>query len=539
MSTLQKEKNLESRPWAEEVADQVLKRKQKSFVCEGMWTPSGFFHIGNARPEIFTPYAVKKAIEERKKPVQQNFIIDDFDAVRKIPEDLNIPEKQHEKYLGFPCATAPSPIPGYTSWAEAFTSNIRKFIPQFGVKLNITSAFETYKKGKFNDLIVFSLNHSKEIVQVWSQVSGSEKATKGFVPIQILCEKCKRIYYTNVTKWDGKKVSYECDCGQKGTVSPLNGNAKLHWRVHWAAHWILNKVDFESAGKDHFSKGGSVDVGQALMKEVFKKKPPIQVPTEFIQIGGAKMSGSVGNVINLEQWLEVASPELFRFLNFSYKPNSVIEFSLTDNSFILLNDRFDRCERIYYDLEEAETKSMTQKLKRVYELSLIEKPGKRILQVHYPFLANIAQLFDPKKQLEQALEIFIQTKHLPKGLSTKEKGILQQKLERAQNWVNNWAPESYKISFLETMPSEVSFSPEQRKTLDEISRAILKEKTPEAIQKAIFDISRNNTIEPKQSFKAIYQIVLGKKFGPKVGNLAFAFGKEKIAKRLQEASNTH
>lgn len=526
----------ETRPWAEEVAAEVLKRKKKTFVCEGMWTPSGFFHIGNARPEIFTPYAVKKAIEERKKQVVQNFIIDDFDAIRKIPDGLGILEKDHAKYLGFPCATAPSPITGYKSWAEAFVSQVREFAPAFGVKLNIISAYETYQSGKFNELIIFTMGHSKEIVKVWKTVSGTQKNEEEFVPIQIVCEKCKRIYYTKITEWDGKQAAYSCDCGHNGKESPLNGNAKLNWRVHWVAHWILHEVDFESGGKDHFSKGGSVDVGRALMHEVFKKEPPVQIPTEFIQLAGEKMSGSKGNVINLEQWLAVASPELFRFMNFSYRPNTVIEFSLSDNSFILLNDRFDRCERIFYGHEKPTANESEEKLKRVYQMALLEKPNPRPVQVPFPFLASISQLFDPKTQLEEAISIFVQTEHLPKDLNKNEKKMVQQKMERARNWIERFAPENYKIAFLEKTPPGIQMNANQKNALREIAQTIRKQNKPDEIQKTVYDVSRKHQNEPKEIFQLIYQITLGKTSGPKVGHLVFAFGKEKVAKRLEETA---
>lgn len=530
-----KNDSAETRPWAEDVADEVISRNKKEFVCEGMWTPSGYFHIGNARPEIFTPYAVKKAIQDRGFKVRQNLIIDDFDAVRKIPEDLGIAKKDFEKYLGYPCATAPSPIPGYKTWGDAFISEVRRSIGEFGVELNIISAHETYQQGKFNDLIVFTLENAKEIVKVWKDVSGTDKNEEEFVPIQLVCEKCKRIYYTKITKWDGKKVSYECKCGHRGSVSPLNGNAKLHWRVHWVAHWILHEVDFESGGKDHFSKGGSVDVGRALMEKVFKKTPPVQVPTEFIQMAGQKMSGSKGNVISLAKWLSVASPELFRFMNFSYRPNTAIEFSLSDHSFILLNDRYDTAERIYYGVETDVDDAKIQKQKRLYEMAQIQKPNQRCLQVQYPFLASIAQLFDQNTQLENALTVFHQTGHLPGDLNKTEKEIIRKKLFLARNWALAFAPEQYKISFLPN-PLALSATPNQKKTLQEIAATLPTTKTVDEIQQMIYETSRKNSEQPKDVFKLIYQSTIGKDAGPKVGQLAIAFGKEKFAKRLSEIS---
>lgn len=531
-------KEAEVTSWADRVAEQVMARKKKEFVFEGMWTPSGFFHIGNARPEIFTPYSVKKAMEDKGFKCRQNFIIDDFDAVRKIPLGLNIKEEDKGKYIGFPCATAPSPLPGFKTWADCFVSQVKKFIPYFGVELNFISAFETYKKGKMNDLIKQSLEHSREIVQIWNEVAGTEKPLD-FVPLQVLCEKCKKIYFTKVTGWNKEKelVSYECQCGHKGEVSPYNGQAKLHWRVHWASHWILNKVDFESAGKDHFSKGGSVDVGQAMLRRVFKVEPPIQIPTEFIQIGGAKMAGSVGNVINLEEWLKVALPEMFRFLNFSYKPNSVIEFSFTTNSFILLNERFERAERIFYGLEKAENEKIQQKIKRAYALSLIKPKAKRLVQVPFAYCVQLVQLMPPEKEFNKILEKLKETKHVPEDISAAEKTALKEKLFRAQHWVKTYAPKEFKLRFLEELTPEIKakLTPEIKKVFQKIVEALPEKKTPEEVQQLVFDSAKAVGLPARKAFQGVYLVLFGEPYGPKVSSLVALFGQEKIRERLKQA----
>jgi lysyl-tRNA synthetase class 1 len=467
---------------------------------------------------------------------RQNFVLDDFDAVRKIPQGLDI-KRNHDEFIGFPCATAPSPVEGHKTWADFFVSNVKKYIKEFGVELNIISAYKTYREGKFNDLIKFALEHAKELTEVWNRVAGADKPLD-FVPLQILCEKCKKIYYTTVTGWDKEKelVAYTCKCGHEGKVSPYDGNAKLHWRVHWVSHWVLNKVDFESGGKDHFSKGSSVDVGQAMMKEVFKGDPPVQIPTEFIQVGGKKMAGSVGNVVNLGTWLEVASPEMFRFLNFAYKPNSVIDFSLEDNSFVLLNDRFERAERIFYGLEKAENEKMATKLKREYELSLIKAPGKRLVQVPFSFCIMLSQLFDPEKELAGALKVLDETGHLPKNITAEEKTAIQVKLKRVRNWVENWAEERHKIQFLEKLTPEIKgqLPAEAKKIFRVLVKDIPSKKSADQLQNLVFYTAQELTVPPKKAFQSLYLVLTGKNFGPKIGSLILAFGKDKVVRRLKE-----
>ncbi len=524
--------------WAEKVADEVLKKKRKEYVCEGMWTPSGYFHIGNARSEIFTPYSVFRILKEKGVKARQNLIIDDFDPLDKIPAGIPVKKEDENKFIGVPCKFAPSPFKGFKNWADYFLSQVTDVINQFGFELNIISSYDSYKKGKFNDLIEFSLNHSKEITAVWNKVAGADKPAD-FLPVVITCEKCGKSLFTKAVAWDGKKVKYECKCGFKGEVSPLNGNAKLHWRVHWAASWIVNNVAFESAGKDHFSKGGSVDVGQAFMTEVFKKEAPYQVPTEFVQLKGAKMSGSVGNVFGLKEWLQVASPELFRFLFFSYRPNSAIDFSLADNSFILLNDRFERAERIYYSEDKAENERTEKKLKESYKLSIIGVPSKtRPVRIPYSFAVQIVQFLNPEKQFAEIVELLKQTKHLvSEKLSKEEKKSLLEQLARAKAWLEKYAPQEFKLFFLETLADEIkgAIDVSARKLLPVIARKLEGINSADELQQAIFEEAKANDVKPKQLFKAIYLVLTGKESGPKAGLLILALGKEKCLQRFKES----
>ncbi len=524
--------------WAEKVAEEITKQRKKEYVCEGMWSPSGFFHIGNARPEVFVPHAVYHVLVENGFKARQNLIIDDFDPIDKIPAGIPVKKEDEGKFIGVPCKLAPSPFKGHKSWADYFTSQFSGLIESFGIDLNVLSAFDSYKKGKFNDLIVFSLNNSEKIVSVWNKIAGTEKPLS-FLPIVVTCEQCGKSLFTNAIAWDRKKVQYECKCGFKGAVSPLNGKAKLHWRVHWVANWIVNDVAFESGGKDHFSKGGSVDMGRALMQEVFNKQPPFQIATEFVQLHGAKISGSVGNVITLPQWLEVAAPELLRFMFFSYKPNTAIDFSFSSDSFVLLNERFERAERIFFGAEKAENEKLGEKIKQDYGIALIGKQAKEMpVQLPFSFAVFLAQLFDPVKQFDEILPVLQETGHIERKMSKNEEAMIKEKLQRAKVWVEKYAPLKFKMQFLQQLDFGIKaqISPEAKKAFSVIAEKLPKIKNAAQIQQAIFDSAKESNVQPMQLFKSLYLVLLGKESGPKLGSLIIAFGKEKCINRIKEAA---
>ena len=98
-------------------------------------------------------------------------------------------------------------------------------------------------------------------------------------------------------------VAYDCRptsssghaaAASRGRVAPFGGRAKLVWNVDWAARWGLSGVTIEGCGKDLATAGGSRDRADAISRRVFEREPPLNMPYEFLNIGGRKMSTSQG-----------------------------------------------------------------------------------------------------------------------------------------------------------------------------------------------------------------------------------------------------
>ena len=140
------------------------------------------------------------------------------------------------------------------------------------------------------------------ILEIYRTVS-TVNHPPGWLPISVICESCGRIGTTAAHDWDGKTVAYECrpdlvswatGCGHSGRVSPFGGRAKLVWNVDWAARWGITGATIEGCGKDLATAGGSRDRADAISRRVFEREPPLNVPYEFLNIGGRKMSTSRG-----------------------------------------------------------------------------------------------------------------------------------------------------------------------------------------------------------------------------------------------------
>src|SRR4029077_7670143 len=155
-------------------------------------------------------------------------------------------------------------------------------------------------------------------------------------PLAVVCPTCGKGGTSIVTEWEREKVYFECrpdlvtwarGCGTSGWISPFGGTAKLPWNLEWAAQWSLFGVTIEPGGKDLSTSAGSRDRGDALAREVFEREPPLNVPYEFLNIGGKKMSTSKGKGAAAHTIVEVVPPEQLRFLFVRPPPNQAIEFA--------------------------------------------------------------------------------------------------------------------------------------------------------------------------------------------------------------------
>ncbi len=130
--------------------------------------------------------------------------------------------------------------------------------------------------------------------------------------------------------------------GHTGTVLPTSGRVKLPFNVDWAAKWSLFGITVEGCGKDLATAGGSRDGSDAVAREVFQREPPLNVPYEFLNIGGKKMSTSKGTGATAHAIAGLLPPELLRFLFLRHKPRKAIEFDSEGDTIPGLFDESDR-----------------------------------------------------------------------------------------------------------------------------------------------------------------------------------------------------
>ena len=150
-------------------------------------------------------------------------------------------------------------------------------------------------------------------------------------PLSVICPTCGKVGTTIVTQWDGERVFYECrpnlvtwarGCGDVGLdLARSAATAKLPWNLEWAAQWSpLRRDDRAVRQGPRRPPAGRATGRDAIAREVFEREPPLNVPYEFLNIGGQKMSTSKGRGRGGPPIVEVVPPEQLRFLFLRPRP---------------------------------------------------------------------------------------------------------------------------------------------------------------------------------------------------------------------------
>jgi len=317
--------------------------------------------------------------------------------------------------------------------------------------------------------------------------------------------------------------------------------------------WAYERVDFEPAGKDHHSEGGSFDTASQIVREVYDWEAPVSFQYDFISIKGrgGKISSSSGEVISLEDVLAVYTPEVTRYLFAGTRPNT--EFAISfDLDVIKIYEDYDRCERIAFGVEPAEEKRR-EKERRIYELSQVgEVPTEMPYQVPFRHLCNLLQIAGG--DIEKALDMV-------DNLRPEDRDRMRVRARCAWTWITTFAPEDFRFSLRRPEEAPIPLSDASRRAVQAF-RALLEErlggrdapvegqtagaskeallhknipKVPtetildeKTLAEEIYRICSETGVDPKQFFVDMYRILIGKDRGPRLAGFILTIGRERV-----------
>ncbi len=484
--------------WADQMADAVIKRRKKEYVCASGITPSGTIHIGNFR-EVITTDLVVRALRDKGKKVRFIYSWDDYDRLRKVPS--NVP-KGFEEYIGMPVSEVPSPF-GKGSYAEYFEKEFEKSLEKVGIKPEFIRQSLMHKKSKYAPLIKKAWDNLDKIKKILNKYR-KEPLAENWYPFEVYCERCKKDS-TKITKVDGYFIEYECKCGFTHKFDyRKKGIVKLKWRVDWPARWSYEKVDFEPGGIDHSVYGGSYMTSRDVVK-IFNYTAPIYQIYEWIRIkGGTEFASSSGNATTLAELQEIYEPEIIRYIFVSTRPNKGFQISF-DADVIKIYDEYDMLEEKYYD------KTATPQERRIYELSQIKLEKSRPNKLGFKHLVTLVQVG--------------KTNELDQGSTVR--------VEKVKNWLKNYAPDDFKFEVAKKI--SIKLDKKQKQALVALKESLaVKDFTEDELFNEFYDICQAVDIPNKEFFEGAYMTIIGKGKGPRLAALILAIGKDKVIKLLEK-----
>lgn len=522
-------KKIVSTHWADIYADKIIREKGEKdcYTCASGITPSGTVHIGNFR-EIISVELVARALKDKGKNVRFIYSWDDYDVFRKVPKNMPEPELL-ETYLRKPITLVPDTLKRAENYARGNEIDVEKILPEVGVNPEYLYQAERYRNNKYAEGIRKALEKKEEIKAILNEYRTNELGDDWW-PISVFSSFTDKDT-TTILDWDGEyKITYRDDStNQEETIDIRETpNTKLPWRIDWPMRWCEEEVDFEPAGKDHHSEGGSFDTSKKIV-EVFGGKPPVSFQYDFISIKGrgGKISSSSGEVVSLYDVLEVYTPEVCRYMFVGTRPNT--EFAISfDLDVLKIYEDYDTCERIYFGLQKANEKK-TAKQRRIYELSQVDSiPSEPSYQIPFRHLCNLLQIYGG--DIEAVINSL-------SDVSDSQKERLIKRCECAWAWITKFSPEDFRFALATKDSEKVEVSEKELVSIKALKEVVAKMDTYETAKEftnAMYACATDNDLETSDFFRIIYTILIGKPKGPKLAQFMLTCGKDKILPILEK-----
>ncbi|MEN9920533.1 MAG: hypothetical protein RL538_426 [Candidatus Parcubacteria bacterium] len=522
--------------WADTIANEVERRYQvtlkegKPLVVRDEKTASGRVHVGSLRSASMHAL-VADVLKSRGHNVKFLFEINDFDPMDGIPSYLD--EVVYKKYMGVPLCNIPSPEPGYDNIAELYGQEYVKVLKKVGFDAETYRASELYRSGAMNEMIKKALERRALVREIYFRVSKSQKP-EDWYPLNVICENCGNLSATKITDFDGETVAYTCSsdtiawaegCGHSGRMSPYNGNAKFPWKLDWAAKFVAQNVNFEGGGKDHYTKGGSRQVAEAICREIFDHEPPYGVFNEFFLVGGKKMSSSKGNAASAQEMVEILPPHILRLLLLKTPINRQLDFDPEGDAIPILFDTYDKLAEKYWS-------GVRDDDSQVFNfIHLSDERGE--FPVRYlPRFSQVAFLVQMPH-----MDIYDEVAKMKESeLTDVDVAELDERIVYAKRWLKEYADDKFIFTLQQTIPEAANTLTEtQQSALKLLSDKIelLATIDGQSLHELIHEVKGESGLTPQEFFGAIYTVFLGKNSGPKVGWFLSTLDKEFLLKRLR------
>ncbi len=504
---------MENNHWADKFVDELLKVpvEREHVICTGI-TPSGEIHIGNMR-EMITADAIYRVLKERGIKSKFLYVADNFDPLRRVYPFLD--STKYEAFVGHPLSEIPCPCEKHVNYSMHFLEPFCEALKTLKIDVEIIYADQLYKMEHYTSGVLTALKQTAIIAKIIEEETG-RKIPEGWSPFMPLCNKCHRIVDTVMIGFSEttQTVDYNCGCGYTGTTL-IAGGGKLTWRVDWPARWKFLNITEEPFGKDHATPGGSYSTGKRIAREVFNIQPPQPLIYEWISLkGGGDMSSSKGNVLSIQQMLEVVPPEILRYMILKTQPQKSI---VIDPTIPLLNlvDEYDNLEAEGRDLRS---------------IRLSETGDFKPVGIPFKHIVNIIQI--ARGDFNLAIHILKRNNY-----RIDDENALKSRMGYAKRWLQDFAPDVLKFAVSDDIPPDAKgLGNIQKRVLEMLAEKLTIQMSAEEIHQTIYGVKEEVDIPIQPVFEAIYLALLGQKKGPRAGWFISILGIEWVKKRFCEVA---
>ena len=502
---------LAAKAWPFEEARKLIKRFQKAPPEKGYvlfqtgYGPSGLPHIGTFG-EVARTTMVRRAFEAMSDiPTRLLCFSDDMDGLRKVP--TNVPnQEQMTQDLDLPLTKVRDPFGTHDSFGAHNNARLCAFLDSYGFEYEFASSTEYYQSGRFDEMLMISLERFDKIMEIMLPTLGPERQAtySPFLPISPKTGHVLQVPTLERNVAAGTIVYAEPD-GERVEVPVTGGNVKMQWKPDWALRWAALGVDYEMAGKDLID---SVTQSSKICRALGRPAPEGFNYELFLDGEGQKISKSKGNGLSMEEWLTYAAPESLQLFMFG-KPKSA--------------------KRLHWDVIPRAVDEYHQHLRGFPGQDLDKQLGNPTWHIHAGM--------PPASDMEVPFSMLL---NLASAASAEDKDQLWGFIRRyapdasAETHPGLDAAAGHAVRYFQdhVKPHKTFRAPsdQERAALTDLRNRLAAWDGPadaEELQNAVFAVGNAHGFDPLRDwFKAIYEVLLGASQGPRFGGFIALYGVE-------------